>query len=454
MRTVTKHNLALLYIINILCVMGLVGCKKDWLDAKPSKSLIVPSSIEDYQKLLDNNDNYNFLSTGLGEISSDNYYAPFTLWQGRPTLVRNTYMWADDPFLSASITAWNRPYTNIFQDNLVLEGTEKLAKENSGSPDYKNLKGTALFFRGYDQYNLAQLFCQPYDNKNSSTDLGIPIKLTANVNEKAIRSTVKQTYEQILSDLKASILLLPITPLYRTRPSKPAVYAMLSRVYLAMREYERSYAYADSCLMLYSKLIDYNNINSSVGRPFTRFNEEVILDWDIDTDAILSNGVVDSTLYRSYHENDLRKLLYFNSATLAFRGSYNGTLIASNALAVDEIYLNRSECAARLGKYEQAKADLNTLLIKRFKKGTYIPLTSSDPKAILKVIIEERRKELLYRGLRWTDLRRLNKDEATAVTLRRNLSGQIYTLPPNDLRYVLPIPANEILASGIPQNPR
>jgi hypothetical protein len=56
--------------------------------------------------------------------------------------------------------------------------------------------------------------------------------------------------------------------------------------------------------------------------------------------------------------------------------------------------------------------------------------------------------------LRWIDLRRLNTDSRYAVTLTRNLNNQIYTLPPNDQRYVLPIPDLEIKLSGIEQNPR
>lgn len=30
-----------------------VACKKNWLDAKPNKALVVPSAIADYQALLD-----------------------------------------------------------------------------------------------------------------------------------------------------------------------------------------------------------------------------------------------------------------------------------------------------------------------------------------------------------------------------------------------------------------
>ena len=59
------------------------------------------------------------------------------------------------------------------------------------------------------------------------------------------------------------------------------------------------------------------------------------------------------------------------------------------------------------------------------------------------------------RGLRWTDLRRLNRDPRYAVTLTRSINGTTYMLPPNDARYVYPIPDAVIAANpGMEQNVR
>ena len=67
----------------------------------------------------------------------------------------------------------------------------------------------------------------------------------------------------------------------------------------------------------------------------------------------------------------------------------------------------------------------------------------------------ERRKELLYRGLRWTDLRRLNKETGRQTLLQRTIAGQSYSLPASDPRYTLLIPDNVISFNpGMHQNPR
>jgi hypothetical protein len=49
------------------------------------------------------------------------------------------------------------------------------------------------------------------------------------------------------------------------------------------------------------------------------------------------------------------------------------------------------------------------------------------------------------------DIKRLNKENANIVLVRK-IEGQAYTLQPNANYYALPLPADVIKASGIPQN--
>jgi hypothetical protein len=108
---------------------------------------------------------------------------------------------------------------------------------------------------------------------------------------------------------------------------------------------------------------------------------------------------------------------------------------------------------ARANQITQAMADLNTLLIKRFKRGSFTPLVAATPNEALSIIITERHKELLLRGLRWSDLRRLNPDPQFATTLTRTIDNQIYRLKPNDDRYVFPLPDYVIRDYKLQQNP-
>ena len=134
--------------------------------------------------------------------------------------------------------------------------------------------------------------------------------------------------------------------------------------------------------------------------------------------------------------------------------SYAGSVFPFTGLATDELFLTRAECYARDSNSSAALADLNTLLRHRFASGTFIPVSAPSPAAALDSILLERRKELPFRGLRWTDLRRLNLDGAN-ITIHRSLNGTPYTLSPNSNLYTLPIPPDVLNDNpGMIQNTR
>lgn len=159
----------------------------------------------------------------------------------------------------------------------------------------------------------------------------------------------------------------------------------------------------------------------------------------------------------SYREDDLRKLrksAVFNVADTTYRNSYNGRRYCFGGIATDEVYLIKAECLARAGIVNEATEVLNHLWMHRADNTKpFVALTADSPDEALKLILSERRKELIFRGLRWQNLRRLNKEGAD-ITIMRTVNGQEYTLAPNSPSYVLPIPPDEIRLSGIHQNER
>src|SRR5690606_8187723 len=114
-------------------------------------------------------------------------------------------------------------------------------------------------------------------------------------------------------------------------------------------------------------------------------------------------GRISAELFNMYDENDLRRTLYFKTNTdgkPSFRGSYQGGQLFT-ATATDEMLLIKAECSARLNKTSDAKNALNLLLQNRYITGTFKAISVTDTDELLDIIIKERRKELLSRGLRW-----------------------------------------------------
>jgi len=442
----------------LITVIIIIPCCKKYLDAKPDKQLEIPSTTQDMQALLDNFRKMNQNDPSGGEISCDNYYLTDASWNSLTTDMQRIYLWQNDFLFTAYPNMWSNAYDAIYIPNTVLDYLSGIKKTNDNADEWDDIKGQALYFRAKEFHQVACTWALAWNSVTASTDLGIPLRLNSDFNSPSERGTLEETYDQIISDLKESIPLLPVMPVSVYRPSRPAAYGLLARVYLSMRKYELAGSYADSCLQLNNSLMDYNTLRASATWPIAAVNVETIMYSSARNWGPLSNSgaKIDSVLYASYDSNDLRKTIFFknnNNGTYGFKGTYTGGSAQFSGIATDEVYLVKAECEARGGNINGAMDDLNTLLITRWKQGTFVPFTAANVSDALNLILTERRKELLYRELRWMDIKRLNKEGAN-IMLKRIINGQTYILPSNDPRYALALPEDIIQQTGMQQNPR
>lgn len=448
-----------LIIYILLTTSLLLSCKK-YLDQKSDQSLVVPNTLNGLQALLDYDERMNKGNPSWGLASDDNYFLPDNIYTNDLyPLEKMGYTWSVRNY-SSFPNEWSAIYDQVYIANVVLEEVESIEKDVANQESWNNIKGSALVYRAQSFFRAITLFSRAYDKATAREDFGIVLRLTSDFNEHSARSNVFDSYQQILKDLKAAASLLPDNPAHVMRPSKPAAYSLLSRTYLAMREYDSAWKYSDLSLQINNQLMDYNDFNTSSNFPFKRFNKEIVFHNTIGaysfSNAYPLYGKVDTTLYASYVADDLRKSLFFrlriSPNTYSFKGMYSGEYDLFVGIANDEVYLTRAECNARKGDINAAMADLNALLSKRWKTGTFVPFSAASPDEALSLVLSERRKELIFRDLRWMDIKRLNK-EGRNIVLKRIIAGQEYVLLPNDNRYALPLPADIVNLTGIPQNP-
>lgn len=444
--------------------LSLTACNKEaFLEKKTSSAITIPSTLPELRSLLDNTQVFTY-SPGLGEMGTDDYYITEPNWQALPFIERASYTWDADLYGSQlNVSDWSLPYQQILFTNIVLEQLEKNPPLPHTKTEWNNIKGSALFLRGFALSNLTQHFATAFDSTTMLTAPGVPIKLSTNVHHYAARSSIKDCYDRIFADLEAaSSLLSDIVPsTAKNRPSKPAAFAQIARMALASGQYTKAKKFADSCLSLYSYLTDFNAVSTTAVSPFDRSHAETIyFAQAISEYSILfttsTTVFADSSLYRSYHTNDLRKSIFFRTASganMGFKRGYSGTVLPFTGIATDEVFIIRAEALAKTGQWQAGIADLNTVLVKRWRTGTFIPITALNAADALEKIRLERRKELVWRGHRWLDLKRYNK-EGQNIQLIRKLGSQTYTLSPGNNKYVFAIPDNEISMSGIIQNPR
>lgn len=456
------------FLLITLIAASLISCSESFLEERPNSNILTPKTAEDFQRLLDNFEVIGIASV-LPQLASDEYYIDSeSNWRSANTATeRHSYIWDTDIYGGeTNIEDWNLPYQSIFYANNILNEIDKTTLGEIAQ-EMQDVYGQALFHRAKANYDLLKNFSVPFDPATQDADLGIPLREDPSIDYLVERSTVKEGYDHIFNDLERSLQYLKYWgPLpERNRATRLAAYALLSRIHLYRREYDKAAQFADSVLHRYDRLIDYNTISLTSSTPFTRTNDELIM---YGTTTTYSNSAqrnrtetvfVDSTLMKLYSEDDLRLYVYFDKTAehrFTMKRGYNGSGLAPfNGLAVDEVLLIKAECLVRKGSLEDASELMNRLLLNRYRTGTYEheQVKFSDADNALNTVLTERRKELVWRCLRWDDIKRLNKEGANIV-LSRMLDQEMYRLEPNSSRYVFNIPQDEINRSKITQNIR
>ena len=486
-----------IYLFLLAWVLG--GCG-DFLE-ETSQNEIHPSTVSDMEKLLEGEAYFTAdegtLFTDVTDIFTDNLegigIGVNNSYHEEKDRLRYRYLWDsqmwEDHGYGEDISIWQKPYERIKGCNVILEYTDDML----GDEDEKaHLKGEAYFLRGFYYFYLTNFFGKPY-NCSPETDLAVPLKLVTGVtDEKFHKNTVKECYDRIVEDLLTGAEMMrsnrSAQSTQLTRANYLTSYALLSRVYLYMENWDEAIRYADSVLLVRGDLLsmetEQKKIFSSSGNVETLWlgysgkisggygsrypyspSEDLknVYAEDKSTDAVdLRNGgygngtnYLEWAFHYEYDEDD-NPLYYDYECYGIVKGAASGSSVYTG-IHVGEIYLNRAE--AYLRKYmagegadyaQLALNDLNKLRQSRFKAEGYVDKTLADfadDEALWSFYQRERRRELCGQGNhRWFDLKRFGMPRITHVWVDDdNGSETEYVLEEGDARYVLPIPETVVL---------
>lgn len=391
---------------------------------------------------------------------------------------------------------WSSAYRSIGAANRVIE-----VIDDNASPELKQLKGENLYIRAMLHFNLVRIFGRPY-TQNPTTNLGVPIlkdKLTENEKLVLPRSTVKQVYDFIISDLlKAADFMTQNKS--NSFASKQVAHALLSRVYLYMENNAGAIEYADKVINSgrYTLLSsgEYPTYFRGVpdGNKETIFCIRHIKTEDRGFSAIGSmyfsgdasgnplnqaaSGwgeiYASKKLYDALSANpqDLRlkfitpfiengnvklnnkitpnvPMYYINKYNLQ-EGIVN--LSSPVYLRLAEMYLNKAEANAKLNNDLLALADVNKLRIRAGIPGVSLTGLAASGKSVLDAVLDERWFELSFEGHRAYDLFRNNRPIVRNYPGTGTSTNQ--TVQPGDSKVVAFIPQNEIDKNpALTQNP-
>ena len=439
-------NISLFFIL----ALSFTSCEK-YLDVEP-KGIVIPKDVSELDGILNS---YTSVQSYPAQMlyMNDEVYASFSRIENNPSA--NAYFWA--PQLNSDVESapavWSTLYRCIYNTNVII----RKVGDASGDPVKKNhLMGEALAIRAAYFFDLLTVYSKAYNVSTASSDPGIPIMQSVDVTEATPpRSSVQATMDTIISNLNTAVELLPATSLTRSRANKYTAYALLSRVYLYMGDYAQSAIFADKALETPHEILDYNEYFSAYEMPEPDLNPEYLWTRMSDDEAVIFYLNYSTELINAYEPDDNRLLLF--AADYYGTGEYfwSGAGFGSYGITFAELYLNKAESLARGEQIDEAMEILNDLRIKRVSIYSFVPLEAATKEEAIEHILHERKLELAFKGTRWMDMKRLDKQGRMPAVERTDLfTGDVLeTLPPNSPRYTFKIPSRVILFNpGMVQN--
>lgn len=436
-----------LYIF--LPLLFLNSCR-DYVEVEPVGNNRILKYTSDYRGLANN---YTTMGSfgGIQLLASADVDFPTTYQNGVSTIWGNSYTWQKTIYNpSQSDPDWNGLYLCIYYSNVIIDGV--MSSEGGTAAEKKEIYAEAFVHRAFAYLQLVNVYGPQFNPASDNSEKAVPLLLKPELFSSLDRSTVGQVYDQIISDLQNALANdIQDTPPFNVLPSKRAVHALLARTYLYMGSYQLSLDNAQKALEMQSGLIDLKTFASGNSYPVLIQNPEIIFS---KTLLLTYRGApLSNDLLNSFESNDLRYNYYtIDGANFSLRYTGRGFAIANYSpttginigVSVPEMYLIAAECYARLGQTQKAVDNLNILRAKRYKANTAYQVSATTNTEALNLVLTERQKELIGRGFRWFDQRRLNLDPNFQKTYTRVFKGQTYTLAPNSDGYVFPINQNYI----------
>lgn len=442
------------YIILLAIPLLLVTSCKKFLDVKP-KGVIIAETLGDFEGLLNATGIVN--PFGLNNMiiypTDDLSDLSFSL-QSQSSPKGNAYFWYEYiNNTSVRPDLWADMYRQIANLNVVTEGV--LNATDGTQQQRRQLYAEAVVAKVYNYQHLISFFAPAYGKTTAGADLGVPYVTSTDVSDAVPERPVLQAqYDQLLADLLTAVPELPESNVNNTRVTRYVAYGLLSRLYMSMMDYENALKYADLALGNgKAAILDYSQYAGTQLPATNSSPEELFVRYCNNTSFRYS----DELLSKFDLNNDLRIRLLSSRRS---DGSYNfgGQMLynPNRGISYAEIYLNKAECLARAGRINDALDIVNNVIRKkRFAADKYVALTAVNTEAAIRAVLDERRRELAFKGLRWIDMKRLDKEGRMPAVARMDKSGTavLTSLTPGSAGYTFQIPLMvQSFNAGMPLN--
>lgn len=430
------------HIYRICCLVILLQASScnDFLEVKP-KGTLIPEKIIDYERILLSAEVTSYHPFALF-YASDDYYD--RLDAVNVSVPANAFYWrADlDPTDLVEPAIWGPCYRAIYHYNIIIN--DVMDAQDGTLAQKQQLVAEAKVGRSWAYFYLLTAFSKAYDPQTAAEDPGVPLVSSTDVTDAVPpRASLQEVMDLITGDVLASIDVLPVVNQNNFRASKKAAYGLLARVYLYKGNYLEAERYGTLAMEETHALLNLNQYANMGALPRVDLNPESVWTQGTNVFAPRLMQFADDIIALYGGPMDQRFRLY-TTPTVQGRRQFMGTGsgIADVGITFPEMYLTVAEAMARRGEVEGALDLVNTIRTHRIHPDSYAPKTAASDEEALRIVLDERRVELAFRGTRWMDMKRLDR-EGRMPEVRRVDAGTgevLATLSAGSKAYTFQIP--------------
>lgn len=494
-----SKNINHLLLVAVLCgFISLTACKKsEWLNPDPS-TLITDETAFSTPERIANQVNGVYATFKASRfwgswylIASDIRSGDFLCTNLNAATGAITYQMLTQTTTGDVVDIWEDGYQAINACNVFIDGLESKGQGVLEPTIEQQYLAEARLLRAVAYYSLLQLYARPFWDGEGSKP-GLPLRLQGNIgpgNYDLARSTVKETYQQILADLDFAEENLPLQYssafLNTTRAHRNTAIALKTRVYLSMQDYVQviteankivgsnaPFAASDGVQHSLEASIQqvfkapYTSSESIFSMPFTSNDApgsqlaRYYLPGTADGGTSTSNGAGEYSLYpegivanTNWKERDARRLF-------VIKGPRSGKLWLSKfnqaspytdyapVIRYAEVLLNLSEAIARNTQQVDARSLALLNAVRQRSDASTIFQTSDfvGVEDFLSTLLEERQIEFLGEGIRNADLMRLG------LTIPAKSIHAVPAISPTAQNYIFPISSDELVLNKLMTN--
>jgi hypothetical protein len=436
------------FFLLVLVVIQAASCKK-YLDEKPNNLIAASDAIVDAATAraaitgaYDRVQGYYASSyPTLGVMPADNVIFNGTL---------SEYLQLDQNAIPAdnviTVAAYQGIYRAINSANSVIAAVPGVTDPLLTTTEKNRILGEAYFIRALGYFDLGRGWGGVQLQLKPTTELS---------GLKGIkRSTLEQTYDQVLADLNQAEQLLPEDAATRNRAQKSAARALRARLYLYRKQWAEAEADA-SQVIANTKYALVQPYKAFFTAPFLSAESVLELSYSANDKNSYWNLWYPSSAGGQYtlkpsdalvaklnnpQAGGTRNALIAGAGNSVYGVLYNTTsssIDPSYLIRIAELYLIRAEARAQQNKLAAAAADLNAV---RARAGVP-PVTAVSQTQLLRAIEDENSLEFAFEAHRWFDL------------VRTARAGEVLGVT-NTHYWLFPIPNSDILSDpDVTQNP-